>query len=191
MSELAPEEEAIQRAALTRLRNRHHHHLVTTGVARRMLDAHVPVNYMQNADEFTEGTLLFPFRQKVGQIAIGILWGGAESISGSCRTAPQDLDEWGRFLHVFPNADALMLSRLDAHERGYSQATIFAGIQLVRGELEAGIMPLDGIEPDDVVELGGLIREVDERHLSGELSCLEPETLVNLTISRVAPIPLP
>jgi hypothetical protein len=189
--ELSSEDEARQLKILTELRNRQHRLLVESGIARRMLDAKVPVNYMQNGDDFTEGTLLYPTRTELSQTAIGRLWGVRETISGSCRQAPQNLEAWRDFFYEHPHSDVVMLGRLEALEKGYSQSTIYTGIQLERGNPDVGIIPMNGIQSSDATDLGQLLKEVEEKHASGELSCLEPGSLVNLTIGRFGPTPLP
>ena len=191
-AELSSVEEKRQLKLLAETRTRHHRALVNSGIARRILDTEAPVNFMQNGDEFTEGTLLYPTRKKVADIAIGSLWGIRQTVSGSCAKAPQDLGEWGTYLRQFPDADMVMLGRIEAHrDNGWGVNTIYVGIQQKRDSLEKGFMPLDGVEAADLTELGILLGEVKEIRESRDLSCLDPGSLINTTISRHAPTPMP
>ncbi len=190
--ELSPDEEQRQLRILTMTRTRHHRDLVESGIARRILDAEAPVNYMQNADDFTEGTLLYPTRRKVEDIAIGSLWGIKETISGSCKRAPQNLGEWGYYLQKYPNADMVMLGRIDAHKNnGWGLTTIYVGIQRERDSELKGFLQLDGVEAADLTVLGRLLGELKEVRESQDLTCLDPDSLINSTIGRHAPTPMP
>jgi hypothetical protein len=189
---LSPEEERRQLGVLSELRNRHHTTLVTSGIAQRVLDVGAPVNYLQNGDDFTEGTLLFPTRKKILEVAIGTLCGIRETISGSCTSAPQDIGEWFEYLDQYPDADLVKLGRIEAHRNnGWEIATIFVGIQQKRDSLENGFIPFDGVEVSDLIDLSKLLHEVKVAKESLNLSCLDPDSLMNTTIGRYAPTPLP
>lgn len=189
--ELSTKEEKRQLRVLTELRTRHHNRLVDSGIARRILDAEAPVNYLQNGDDFTEGTLFYPTRKKVAELAIGSLWGIEETVSGSCVNAPQDLAQWGAYLHLFPNADIVMLGRIEAHNNGWGVNTIYVGMQHERDSLSDSFMPLNGVEQADILVLGELLDEVKTVRESQDLTCLDPDSLVNTTIGRYAPTPMP
>lgn len=190
--DLSPEEEKRQLGILTELRTRHHEFLVNSGIARRVLDAEAPVNFMQNGDDFTEGTLFYPTRKRIFDIAVGILGGIRETISGSCQSAPQDFREWSEYLNRYPEADMVNLDRIEAQrDNGCVISTIYVGIQQKRDSLEDGFIPIDGVEMVDLIDLGRLLHEVKTAKEALNLSCLDEEYLINTGIGRFAPTPLP
>lgn len=182
--------EARELQLLTRIRTQHHLALVETGVARRIIDADIPINYMANKDEITEGTLFFPRRSPLSKTSIGVTWGGSASLSGSCSLLPQDLGGWMDLINEFPDADVLMLGRLDAHPRGWGVATVFTGIQLTRNA-EVGIIPLDGVSIEDQLVITGMMREVQGLIDEGQLTCIDDDSLINDSMERHGPTPMP
>lgn len=189
--ELAPDEEARQLAVLTKLRVKQHLLLVESGIARRILDASVPMNYMKNSDDFTEGTLLYPARKKVGDMAIGALWGGEATVSGSCVHAPRVLGGWYERGKLLPAEDMILLGRLDALHNGWQSSLVYAGLQHQRGDLSLGFTPLDNISGADLLQMGELIAEVEQVREAEGLTSLDQETLVNTEIGRHGPTPMP
>src|SRR5579885_1489802 len=137
--ELSREEEARQLSELTKLRTRHHELLVRSGIARRIIDAEVPINYLSHKAEITEATLVYPTRQWLPGTAIGILWGTRESFSGSSLRLPQSITKWLEFIKRYTRSDSIMLSRVDALQcrEGYSVNAFDIGVQLDRQDPQA------------------------------------------------------
>ncbi len=189
--ELSPDEESRQLRTLTKLRNRQHRLLIDSGIARRMLDADVPINWLKDSSEFTEGTLLYPIRRQLSETAIGRLYGIKDTIAGSCEQLPQDHKGWSDFFSQYPLVDAVLLGRLEALPNGFNRSNIHAGIQLERSNPDAGVIPMDGILHTDIMGIVGMLGEVEELRETEELSCLDPDILINVALSRNGPIPLP
>jgi hypothetical protein len=191
--ELTSSEHNRQLTLLKKLRYRHHARLGATGIAQRAFDEPIPINFIRNVDQFTESTLLFPLRKKLGDVPIGRLWGGSASYSVSCNALPQNIHDWLAFLRMFPDADVLKVGRHDAaHRGGWQRSIIDVGVQLDRADKDRGILPLDGIAREDAVAVSGLILEVETLRQANRLTALNADTLQNedLTINH-GPYPLP
>lgn len=185
--EFTPEENEKQLTLLGEVRNRHHNKLVYEGIGQRIMDAIVPVNYMGNTKEITEATLLFAGRQKLGSMAIGMLWGG-DSIAASCNL----IEDIFAFVGEYPDSDVVVMNRLDARPRGWDQSYFTAGIQQIDSNGPTGnLFPLDGIETADLGVLAEMVNELESLRISGDLSCLSEEGLMNASIARNGPVPLP
>ena len=191
-------EDAQQLSLLREIRNRHHQHLVTKGIAERILDAEVEANYSSRLvnQPVTEATLFFASRRKIGNMAIGRLWGGAHTISGSCSALSDNPYEFFAFVGETPSTDLVIMSRLDGRPNG-GFSTNFANVGLHVPEEDAvkleidELIPLDGIELGDLAEVSGMVDELERLRVSGELSCLSEEGLINNTLPSNSPFPLP
>lgn len=181
-----PEFDALQMRRLTQVRTAHHHRLVESGAARRILDAASPVNYMVNTSEFGEGTLLFPSRATIGGTAIGMLWGSGGSLAPSIASSAEALQ-----MIEDGVGDIIYLRRLEALHGGYEVSGATTGVLRDMKNPLRQATPLDGIRTEDHQTVIEILAEVEEIYQSGKLPCLDPETLVNTTLARPGLYPMP
>lgn len=169
-----------QLALLDLVRKRHHERLVSKGIARRIIDADVPANYRGYTGPINEDTLLFASRQKLGQIAIEILLGDpTTSIAASCSR----VSDMRAYVESHQLDDAILLNRIDATENGRSRSHFWVGLQEagIEKRLSERLTPFDGIKVADLNVMVGMINELESLRVSGELSCLTEEGIINST----------
>ena len=189
--DLYPSKEARQLAKLSPFRTRHNRILIDAGIGRRILDSRSPVNTFGSSSEFSEATLLYPTRKKLGNMTLEKLCGIPSSFSDSCSELPQSEADWQELLLTQPDAFAIQLGRVDADGRGgYSQTVVFAGVQLDRSLSPLTVLEFKGIEKADASEFAGMLDEVDSYRSLYELSCLDEETLINTSIMTNGTTPL-
>jgi len=85
----------------------------------------------------------------------------------------------------------VMLGRMDAHINGFGTQPVFVGVRLREADGTQTLLPFSGVTQDDIQSVVEMMDELEALRVSGELSCLSEDHLLNNQVGRFGPTPMP
>lgn len=147
-------------STLHAFRERQSRQLIELGIVKRIIDLALPINQLTfNNTQPTQDAIFIPHVLAVSSLPPQLLWGDKASLSASGVVLPRTEGGWHYYLDQNPDAATIGMTRLEGVAINFQISHAYMGIIDTLGDPESPLKTLDGVLPQDLHTMLGLLSE--------------------------------